>query len=98
MALSTHSAALVSLAGKIVRSLPLLKSHRRRRASGRGLSAEAFSRLASSDLLALSTGTSEPSSENSSPPATAESDSTASGAERGDAPDELRASLLDSFS
>ena len=75
-ALSTHSAIFTSLAGKIVRSLPVLKNHRMKRAPRPGPCARSFNCFANFDLCSSLTATSEPSSENSSPLATAESDST----------------------
>ena len=75
-ALSTHSAIFTSLAGKIVRSLPVLKNHRMKRAPRPGPCARSFNCFANFDLCSSLTATSEPSSENSSPLAIAESDST----------------------
>ena len=75
-ALSTHSAIFTSLAGKIVRSLPVLKNHRMKRAPGPGPCAKSFNCFVNFDLCSSLTATSEPSSENSSPLAIAESDST----------------------
>ena len=74
--LSTHSPIFTSLAGKIVRSLPVLKNHRMKRALGPTPCAKSFNCFASFDLCSSSTANSEPSSENSSPHAIAESDST----------------------
>src|SRR5262249_3647157 len=74
----THSATLTSLAGNIVRSLPVLKNHRMKRALGPKPCAKSFNWFSSFDLYSSLTATSEPSSENSSPLATAESDSTCS--------------------
>jgi hypothetical protein len=75
-AFSPHSAIFTSLAGKIVRSLPVLKNHRMKRAPRPGPCARSFNCFANFDLCSSLTATSEPSSENSSPLAIAESDST----------------------
>ena len=99
-ALSTHSAILTSLAGKIVRSLPVLKNHRMKRALGPGSCAKSFNCFVSFDLCSSLTATSEPSSENSSPLAISESDSTCSAGELAIETEEpiLAVSPRDSFS
>ena len=66
-ALSTHSIILMSLAGKIVRSLPLFKNHRMKARVGRETLRQVLNCFVSFDLRSSSTATSEPSFENWSP-------------------------------
>ncbi len=98
-ALSTHSATLTSLAGKIVRSPPVLKNHRMKRELGRTSCAKSFNCFVSCDLRSSLTATSEPSSENWSPLAISESESTCSALEPAIETDEpvLAVLLPDSF-
>src|SRR4029077_8039609 len=94
MALSTHSATLTLLAGKTVRSPPVLINHRMKRAFESRPCIDSFNCFVSCDLRSSLTATSEPSFKNWSPLAISESDSTCDAADPAIETDEFVLAVL----